>query len=204
MRTFLEVVETDAGDPTKMRRCASAPALVAPEAWIETAGRNRTAPREQDFTSVQVHDGQVQSLRMKTTVVLRNLPYELSLRALLGMLDSVGLHGKYDFVFFPRDFYTRQGLGYAFVNATNSEETHELIAAFKGRSSWPMPSYKVCEVSWARRQGLKSQVSHFKRSVLNDPSVPDDFKPVIFDRGEPVALPPPARRLPLLAPFRHR
>lgn len=212
MRTFLEVVESDECDTPKMRRCASAPALVTPEAWIEAAIGNTTGPREHDLDGEEAHDaeelrlavsgGEGQTLGMKTTVVLRNLPYLLSVHALLGMLDSAGLRGKYDFVFFPRDFYTRQGLGYAFVNATGNEEAHELIAAFHGRSSWPIPGQKVCEVRWARRQGLMSQINHFKRSVLNDPSVPDEFKPVILDRGEPVALPASTRRLPPLAPFR--
>merc|ERR1712048_367710 len=58
----------------------------------------------------------------RTTLMLRNVPNDYNRDMFLNMLDDECLAGEYDFVYFPMDFQTGSGLGYAFVNFTSHEE----------------------------------------------------------------------------------
>merc|ERR1711862_380377 len=51
-----------------------------------------------------------------TTVMLRNVPNNISRESLLALLDRSGFEGQYDFVYLPIDFARQSNLGYAFIN----------------------------------------------------------------------------------------
>merc|ERR1719324_1682130 len=81
----------------------------------------------------------------KTTLMLRNLPNDYNREMFLNLVDAEGLAGSYDFVYFPVDFKTGSGLGYAFMNFTSHEAAVCAWQSLKGYNSWLVPSVKSCD-----------------------------------------------------------
>jgi hypothetical protein len=134
-----------------------------------------------------------------TTVMLRNLPNSLSRRSLLGLIDSQGFAGSYDFVYLPIDFSSQASLGYAFINFCASEHADRCVTHFEG---FVHPEHlehatdKVCTVTWAGpHQGLLPHVDRYRNSPVMHESVPDEWKPVVFSYGKRVAFPPPTQAI---------
>merc|ERR1739848_223809 len=99
----------------------------------------------------------------------------------LDMLNDEGLAGDADFLYFPVDFHTGSGLGYAFVNFTSHEEALRAWELLDGFLDWCLPSTKVCEVRWSTPvQGFRPNVQRYRNSPLMHEQVPDLYKPVVF------------------------
>lgn len=137
-----------------------------------------------------------------TCLMLRNLPQSLNTSKLASLFVDVGLLGKFDFVYVPRSFRTKAGLGYGFVNVASVEHVADVALAMRGFNSWPSlgssPSEKVCEVRWAsvELQGLEANVMRYRDSPLMHSRIDASFKPQIFDAsGEAVMFPAPQRKL---------
>mmetsp|Transcript_9027 Transcript_9027/g.14601 ORF Transcript_9027/g.14601 Transcript_9027/m.14601 type:complete len:417 (+) Transcript_9027:90-1340(+) len=132
-----------------------------------------------------------------TTVMLRNLPNRYTRADLLAMLDEEGFAARYTFVYLPIDFKTHSGLGYAFVDLTEPDVAERLRRHFEGFSRWCIQSDKVCTVSWSHQeqQGLAAHIKRYRNSPVMHGSVPDDWKPMLFQDGQPVPFPPPQRKL---------
>ncbi|KAK1318685.1 hypothetical protein QJS10_CPB04g01630 [Acorus calamus] len=70
-------------------------------------------------------------------------------------------------------------VGYGFVNMTSPEATWRLYKAFH-RQPWEVfNSRKICEVTYARLQGLEALKEHFKNSKFACDT--DEYLPVVFD-----------------------
>jgi len=142
-----------------------------------------------------------------TTVMLRNIPNRYTQSMLLALLDDNGYKGSYDFVYLPMDFRNGVNLGYAFVNLMNNEDALRLMESFQGFSRWFFDSAKVCEVSWAHpHQGLAEHIERYRNSPVMHPSMPEDYKPMVFKNGEWGPFPPPTKaiRAPKLRPVHER
>ncbi|CAI9093066.1 OLC1v1028473C1 [Oldenlandia corymbosa var. corymbosa] len=128
----------------------------------------------------------------RTTVMIKNIPNKYSQKLLLNMLDNHCIHcneqiggdgddrplSSYDFVYLPIDFVNKCNVGYGFVNMTTPEATLRLYKAFH-RQSWEVfNSRKICEVTYARLQGVEALKEHFKNSKF--PYDIDEYMPVIF------------------------
>jgi len=136
------------------------------------------------------------SKELRTTLMLRNLPLDYTRDMLLHLLDMEGFAGKYDFIYLPVDFKTRSGLGYAFLNVVSATEAELVHVSLDGFNDWVMPSNKVCAVEWSTElQGLEAHIGQWKNSAVMHRSVPDEFKPAIFNDGVQVAFPRPTKRL---------
>ncbi|KAF3519153.1 hypothetical protein DY000_02063248 [Brassica cretica] len=85
---------------------------------------------------------------------------------------------SYDFVYLPIDFGNKCNVGYGFVNMTTPEAVWRLYKAFHNNHWKLFQSNKICEVTYARVQGLESLKEHFKHLKL--PKVEMEYKPVIF------------------------
>jgi len=124
-----------------------------------------------------------------TTVMLRNIPNKYAQTSLLEAIDSRGFRGLYNFFYLPVDFKNGCNMGYAFINFVNHDAAAMFMSAFKGYQL-PAKSSKVCDVCWARVQGFKANIEHYRNSPVND--LPDpEYRPLMFQNGIEVAFPRP-------------
>lgn len=131
-----------------------------------------------------------------TTVMMRNIPNNYTRELLISLLNAQGFKGGYDLVYLPIDFQTEVGLGYAFINLVSPEEADRFRSHFQGFSEWDVVSQKTCEVSWSDAlQGVDAHIDRYRNSPVMHESVPDDFKPVLYQDGERVPFPVPTKRI---------
>jgi hypothetical protein len=124
-----------------------------------------------------------------TTVMLRNIPNKYTQATLLQALDARGFRGVYNFFYLPVDYKNHCNMGYAFINFVDNAGATSFMYAFKGYQL-PAKSTKVCDTCWARVQGLKANVEHYRNSPVND--LPDpEYRPLLFQNGIEVAFPRP-------------
>mmetsp|Transcript_52030 Transcript_52030/g.111355 ORF Transcript_52030/g.111355 Transcript_52030/m.111355 type:complete len:396 (-) Transcript_52030:97-1284(-) len=142
-----------------------------------------------------------------TTVMLRNIPNRYTADMMLELLDEHGFKYLYDFVYLPMDFRNGVNLGYAFVNILTHKDALRFMDKFQGFANWFFDSAKVCEVSWAHpHQGIDEHVERYRNSPVMHPSMPEEYKPMIFCNGERIEFPPPTKaiRAPKLRPSHDR
>lgn len=124
-----------------------------------------------------------------TTVMLRNIPNKYTQSSLLEALDGNGFEGLYNFFYLPVDFKNGCNMGYAFINMVDHESATRFVSAFKGYQL-PAKSTKVCDACWARVQGFKANIEHYRNSPVND--LPDpEYRPLMFQNGIEVPFPRP-------------
>ncbi|PIN05652.1 Protein Mei2, essential for commitment to meiosis [Handroanthus impetiginosus] len=127
----------------------------------------------------------------RTTVMIKNIPNKYSQKLLLNMLDNHCIHcneqmtggedqplSSYDFVYLPIDFINKCNVGYGFVNMTSPQATLRLYKAFHHQNWEVFNSRKICEVTYARLQGLDALREHFKNSKF--PGDAEEYMPVVF------------------------
>ncbi|KAI8024388.1 Protein terminal ear1 [Camellia lanceoleosa] len=128
----------------------------------------------------------------RTTVMIKNIPNKYSQKLLLNMLDNHCIHcneqvadggddqplSSYDFVYLPIDFINKCNVGYGFVNMTSPEATWRLYKAFHLQNWEVFNSKKICEVTYARLQGVEALKEHFKNSKF--PCEAEEYLPVVF------------------------
>jgi hypothetical protein len=149
---------------------------------------NLVAQGTSEVVACQAHDG-------RTTVMLRNIPNNVTRADLLDGFASQGFQFSFDFVYLPMDFKRDANLGYAFVNLLSEEVADRFYESFHGFSNWGHASNKVSEVTWGSIHGLNVHVERYRNSPVMHDSVPDENKPVIFREGQRVPFPPPTKRL---------
>ncbi|CBI16829.3 unnamed protein product, partial [Vitis vinifera] len=127
----------------------------------------------------------------RTTVMIKNIPNKYSQKLLMNMLDNHCIDcnkqvpdggdqplSSYDFIYLPIDFNNKCNVGYGFVNMTSPQATWRLYKAFHLQSWKVFNSTKICEVTYARIQGLEALKEHFKNSkFLCDTKT---YLPVVF------------------------
>ncbi|XP_078169305.1 protein terminal ear1 homolog [Carex rostrata] len=126
----------------------------------------------------------------RTTVMIRNIPNSYSQKLLLNKLDNHCMHcneqiveGKeppsaYDFVYLRIDFRTKSNVGYGFVNFTSPQAATRLYKALHKQPWEFFNSRKICEVTYAKLQGLEALNKHFKYKKFECDN--HEYMPVIF------------------------
>jgi hypothetical protein len=135
--------------------------------------------------------------RRRTTLMLRNLPNNYTRDLTIELLNTLGWAGRYDFLYYPVDFQTNSGLGFAFVNCSTHADACTVKAELEGFKKWTIPSVKVCTVGWCGddQQGLAANIERYRNSSVMHKSVPDDRKPAIFKDGVRVKFPASTKKL---------
>jgi len=129
-----------------------------------------------------------------TTVMLRNIPNRCTRKILVERMDD-GFRGTFDFIYMPIDFSKHCNMGYAFINFKKPETCKRFFAAFHGVKSnvclLSCNSTKICEVTFARLQGLQENVYSLQNSFIMDQLADHkDWQPLLFDdQGDPVPFP---------------
>lgn len=130
----------------------------------------------------------------RTTIIVKNLPEGCTHNELHRILDEVGLGGLYNFIYVPFDFKKNMVLRYGFVNFEQHSRAVEAMALLHGFSGWAVDGEKGCEVEWGgAQQSLQANIERYRNSPLMHVSVPDEYRPVVFNRGVRVAFPAPTQ-----------
>jgi len=159
---------------------------------VSTASIDRR-PSEHSSTT---DNGSGEDVDTRTTLMMRNIPNDYSRVMLLNLLSREGFATSYDFIYLPIDFRTEAGLGYAFINLVSSVEAERFRRVFHGFSDWDVITQKVCEVSWTDAlQGLESHIERYRNSPVMHESVPDIFKPSVYEQGKRVPFPQATKRI---------
>jgi hypothetical protein len=159
------------------------------QSWHHEHGANRSRQTQRKAKKQSSRPAQ------PTSVMLRNLPLDLTRDMFLEMLNREGFMGDYDIIYLPRDFKTEANLGYAFVNLLDHDSAVRMQEHFSGFRRWSLRSAKKCETAWSSHQGLAEYVDRYRNNPVMHESVPDDFKPAFFRKGVHVDFPAPTRKL---------
>ncbi|WOK94520.1 hypothetical protein Cni_G03224 [Canna indica] len=145
------------------------------------------------FKEAESEDSSESSCRdSRTTVMIKNIPNKYSQKLLLNMLDNHCIqcneqigegadeqpYSAYDFVYLPIDFNNKCNVGYGFVNLTSPEAAFRLYKAFHLQPWEVFNSRKICQVTYARLQGLEALKEHFRNSKFACDN--DEYMPVVF------------------------
>jgi hypothetical protein len=133
-----------------------------------------------------------------TSVMVRNIPNNLSRNQLVELLNTQGFHACFDFLYLPIDFAKSANLGYAYINLIDSANAIRFMVAFQGFCAWQESvgknSKKVLEVQWcASIQGCEEHVARYRDSPLMHDSVPEEYRPLLLRDGVPVPFPAPIK-----------
>jgi len=134
--------------------------------------------------------------RLLTTVLMKNIPNNMTRDMLLDLIRAEGFEGSYDFVYLPLDFKGMVGVGYSFINLINWQEAVRFQQHFTGFSRWSFNSDKVCEVIWSKSlQGRDAHVERYRNSPVMHESMADGCRPVLYKDGERIPFPKPTKRI---------
>lgn len=157
---------------------------------------NNALERIAELDSVLVLEPESTLSHERTTVMMRNVPNNITREELLQIFDEEGFKAHYDLLYVPIDPKSRAGLGYAFINFVSNGSAEIFSKHFQGFQSWKMQSEKICDVSWSDAlQGLDEHVKRYRNSSVMHESIPDELKPVLFKAGVRVRFPEPTRRI---------
>jgi len=128
-----------------------------------------------------------------TTLLLSNLPHELTQLDLLSVMDRLGFSGFYDFVFLPTDLDTGRHQGPAIVNLTRHSYASTLATHMHEFCDWGVGDNSLrCSVKWSLpKQGLIEHVEAYRNDPAMHESLPDAFRPMIFVNGWQAMFPEP-------------
>ncbi|XP_020576897.1 protein terminal ear1-like [Phalaenopsis equestris] len=177
---------------------SSSSSVVAKQQHLSRRGwknhsRNGGDSRFQFKEAVAMEEGSSSTATMdsRTTVMIKNIPNKYSQMLLLRMLDNHCIRcneeigereeeafSSYDFVYLPIDFNNKCNVGYGFVNLTSPEAAVRLHKAFHEQPWEVFNSRKICQVNYARLQGLEALKEHFKNSKFACDT--DEYMPVVF------------------------
>jgi hypothetical protein len=167
--------------------------LMAEQKPAKSGRAQHRARKSAGFDTVPGEEGAQKDL---TTVMMRNLPVELSRDMLLQLLNDQGFAGEYNFVYMPIDFVKQVGLGYAFVNLVSNDVAPRFWRSFDRFRSWPVCSTKVCRLGWSTpHQGLQKHIERYRNSPLMHKDVPDEIRPALFENGARIEFPPPTKAI---------
>jgi len=131
-----------------------------------------------------------------TTIMMRNIPNNVTREQLLTLVNDGGFQGRYDFLYLPVDLKKKVGLGYAFINFACHDDAEAFARQFRGFKDWKMQSEKVCEITWSDAlQGFDAHVERYRDCPVMHESIADEFKPLIFKDGACLPFPEPTRKV---------
>ncbi|CAD8109031.1 unnamed protein product [Paramecium primaurelia] len=101
----------------------------------------------------------------RTTLMIRNIPNKYTQPMLLENID-INHKDNYDFFYLPIDFTNKCNVGYAFINFLDSKFIPKFFLEFHSRKWKLFNSDKICEITYARIQGVEQLQGHFQYSTI--------------------------------------
>merc|ERR1719507_2532145 len=128
-----------------------------------------------------------------TTLMIRNLPHDLTQMDLIAELDENGFEGAYDFLYMPSNFCSGRGKGYAFVNFTQQAAAHRFVSEWhKGLRFGAGRDRGGLSISAAAVQGREANIKKWDVPRMRRVKNPN-FRPLIAVKpadGGPCVLVP--------------
>lgn len=132
----------------------------------------------------------------RTTLMVRNLPAELSQPALVQKFIEAGYGGLFDFVYMPMNFRANGNFGYAFVNFTSHAVAAQVVAQMQPLETEDTSASGRWTSAWSTCQGLSANVERYRNSPLMHDTVPWEYKPSVYDCfGNRVQFPKPTKNI---------
>jgi hypothetical protein len=102
----------------------------------------------------------------KTTLMIRNLPYSLSLDDLLATLEKSGFKQFCDYCYLPHNFERHTNQGFAFVNFTSAEAAQAFMDQWQGSTQFQTAHLnKPLLISVAEVQGRETNFKLASRTL---------------------------------------
>jgi hypothetical protein len=136
---------------------------------------NQNKPSSEEENMISIYKI-LQRLDMRTTIMIRNIPNKYSMTCFLEEVDK-DFNGKYDIFNLPLDYKNNCNLGFAFINFIDPMYIIMFYELYKGKKWTKFKSDKICELAYAKIQGRKELIEHFKKSCMMNLS--EDKRPLI-------------------------
>lgn len=147
-----------------------------------TADRNRTSP------SLSSPNALGAALRQQgvVTLMVRNLPFNVTQKRFVEELALSGFVGQYDFCYMPSMFGSGVGKGYAFVNFTSPEFVPQFVSLWHGSRRFGVaPASPALNVSAAALQGREQNAKKWDAPRMRRVRNPALRPVVVDDKGVP-------------------
>jgi hypothetical protein len=119
-----------------------------------------------------------------TSMMVRNLPYNLTQQKLIDALDATGFTGLFDFCYLPHKFSDHRNVGYAFVNFVTPEAAKEFQRTWhndRGNVFNASDMRKALNVTEAVLQGRQANMQKAKSKKMGRVKNAS-FRPVLFNK----------------------
>jgi len=130
-----------------------------------------------------------------TTLMVRNLPVELSQQDFVQYFIDRGYGGLFDFVYMPMNLRKKGNFGYAFINLSSHALAVEVMM-----QSPPLESDQQGESwmsAWSTCQGVLANIERYRNSPLMHDTVPMESRPALYNyMGDRVRFPQPTKSIP--------
>ncbi|KAH3765612.1 meiosis protein [Pelomyxa schiedti] len=137
-----------------------------PTSYGNSSSTGRPPGSTENGQSYSLHfDSNGETLDTRTTLMIKNIPNKYSQKMLLEEIDT-NHPGVYDFFYLPIDFKNKCNVGYAFINMVSTNKIAPFYKEFNNKHWSRFNSEKICEITYARIQGLVPLIDHFKCSSL--------------------------------------
>lgn len=196
MNTSADGARASASSPSRRARAADARAQDG-EPFSSTTATVHVAAAHRDVGSRSSNQNGIgEASDNRTTLMIRNLPPDFTRQMLEELLDEEGFAACYDFIYLPADILSGTCFCYAFINFTMPEDAQRFKRHFTGFTRWPVRSPKEGAVDWTEAlEGLPRLIERYRNSPLMHASVPEHFRPAIYQRGINVPFPEPSVRI---------
>lgn len=170
--------------PERLQFCAEVHTM---SSAADTCAKNGSGSKASE---VQAEGSEVKDVakpsELGTSVMIRNLPHDITQRRLLEELDESGYRGLYDFAYMPCCFVTGKGKGFAFINFIDTETAKSLaIRWHRSRCFGIKGAEPALNVSAAAIQGWAKNVAKWNVPRMRRIRNPN-LRPFVRDMTEDV------------------
>merc|ERR1719502_428113 len=132
----------------------------------------------------------------RTTLMVRNLPADLSQPDFVQQFIDAGYRGMFDFVYMPMNLRGCGNFGYAFINFRSHAVAAQVMMQMQQHGSEDTSSSDKWSSAWSTCQGLAANAERYRNSPLMHELVPQECKPAVYDHnGDRALFPAPTKTI---------
>lgn len=110
--------------------------------------------------------------------MIKNIPNKYTQKMIIDTIE-LSHSNLFDFLYLPIDFQNKCNVGYGFINLKSAKAVESFYKKFHHKKWKYFNSEKICEITYARLQGLEQLKRHFSNSSIR---MQRDYKlkPMLF------------------------